>query len=825
MVKQSRPQIRRKRSQSSLIDSSSLSQALLHSTGAGIYIAQHGKIVYFSPLAEEFSGYSNKEILGIFSMDLVHPEDRITVRANAIENLKHPSNNTPFEYRFIRKDGTPMWVLERITSIEFKGKRAVMGSFMDITEKKRMEEALSRSEEKFRTILEGMQDGYFELDLAGNFSYINFTASKVLGYTREELIGKNYRLTTPQDEHSTLFSAFNDVYRTQVPNKAFAHRFLQKSGGILYAESSIDLCRDDSGTIIGFRCVSRDITERRQLEEDLLRSEQRFRTIIERMQDAYYEIDLKGNYCFCNYAVTTTLGFSKAEMVGKNYRSMIPQEDMQGVLRAYNEVYRLAIPNKGFSHKCRRKDGSIVFLESTIDLQTNEAGEVVGFRTVSRDITERKLLEEALKQSEERFRTILEEMEDAYYEVDSAGNFTFVNGSTCRDTGYTRDELIGMNYHKVTFKDDIESVYSVFNHVYTTGEPNKGFSHRMVRKDGGLRFVEAAISLLRNKKGEAAGFRCVSRDVTDRKLLEEELANSEEKYRTILEQMQDAYYEVDLSGNFLFANEATCRNLGIPLAQLIGINYHTLIPEEERATVIDAFNRVYESGIPNSAFAHRVVLSKGAVAFAEVSISPLKDKQGKTIGFRCVSRDVTERKQLEQLLANMATHDFLTELPNRVLLIDRFEIALAQAQRKEYKLAVMSLDLDRFKEVNDTMGHSVGDEVLKQVALKLVSMVRSSDTVARLGGDEFLLLLQEIHDLQDATTIADKIVHSFKEPFTIERKPFYLSASIGIALCPDDGSDLETLMKKSDASMYYSKRRGGCQYRVHCASDRKEFNR
>ena len=436
-----------------------------------------------------------------------------------------------------------------------------------------------------------MQDGYFELDLAGNFTYINFTAGNSLGYSREELMRENYRLVTPPDEHKRLFLAFNEVYRTETPNKAFSHTFLQKDGGILSAESSIDLCRNEKGEIAGFRCFSRDITERRKLEEDLSRSEQRFRTIIERMQDAYYEIDLKGNYTFSNYAMTNTLGYSRAEFVGMNYRLLVPDEDTQTMFSAYNDVYRTGVPNKGLAHKCRRKDGSIVFLESTIDLQTNEVGEVIGFRTVSRDITERKLLEEELVQSEERYRTILEEMEDAYYEVDLAGNFTFVNDSTCRDTGFTRDELIGMNYRKTAFKDDHDLIYGFFNHTYRTAEPNKGFSHRMVRKDGSIRFVEAAISLVKNKRGEA-------------------------------------------------------------------------------------------------------------------------------VGFRCVSRDVTERKQMEQLLADMATHDFLTELPNRVLLIDRFAVALAQAQRKEYKLAIMSLDLDRFKDVNDTMGHSVGDGVLKQVRQK-----------------------------------------------------------------------------------------------------------
>jgi diguanylate cyclase (GGDEF)-like protein/PAS domain S-box-containing protein len=697
MVKQSKLQIKRKNSQQSPAELSSLSQALLQSTGAGIYISQKGKFVYVSQLAEELTGYSRNELLGALSIDLVYPDDRAAVRTRAIENLKHPSNNSPYEFRFIGKSGTPIWIMERVTSIEYAGARAVMGSFMDITEKKRMEETLSYSEEKFRTILERMQDGYFELDLTGNFTFINFTASNSLGYSREELTGKNYRLATPPDEHKKLFLAFNEVYTTEIPNKAFSHTFLEKDGSILNAESSIDLCRNEKGEIVGFRCVSRDITERRKLEEELARSEQRFRTIIERMQDGYYEIDLRGNYTFSNYAMPNTIGYSMPELIGKNYRLFVPQEDIKRVFYAYNEVYRLGIPNKGFSHKFRRKDGAIVFLESTIDLQTNEAGEVIGFRTVSRDITERKLLEEALMQSEERYRTILQEMEDAYYEVDLAGNFTFVNDATCRDTGYSRDELIHMNYRKVILKDDADLVYGAYNHTYRTANPNKGFAHRIVRKDGSMRFVEAAISLVKNKQDEA-------------------------------------------------------------------------------------------------------------------------------VGFRCVSRDVTERKQMEQLLADMATHDFLTELPNRVLLIDRFAVALAQAQRNEYKLAIMSLDLDRFKEVNDTMGHSVGDGVLKQVARKLAETVRSSDTVARLGGDEFLLLLQEIHDLKDATTIADKIVHSLKEPLTVEEHVFYLSASIGIAICPDDGNDLETLMKKSDASMYYSKRHGGSQYKVHSVSDRVEFN-
>lgn len=1078
MAKEVKPAGKRGRGPGKAADLTALSQALLQTTGAGIYIVQNGKFVYVSPLAVRSSRYTKTEMREKYCLDLVHPEDRERVRAKAIESLRNPSSSHPYEYRLIRKKGPPIWVLERVTPIEYQGQRAVMGSFLDITEKKQVEEALSSSEQKYRTILEEMedacyevdlegnyvyvneamcrnlqytreeligknyslvvpaehldmlyqvflkvhetgqpnrgiahkitrkdgltgfaessvtllrnpegepdgflcvgrditrhiwleeelrrseekhrkmleqmQDGYYEVDLAGNFTFANDAACRVLGfpieallgtnfgvltdpaflkpvfsafhevfktgkpnkafankiirrdgstryaessiallknergeavgfscvgrdvterkaleealarseerfrtilermqdsyyeidragnytyvndavlshlgYSREELIGKSYRLTTPEGEHKDAFRAFNEVYRTGLPNGGFSHKVKRKDGNIRYVESSIDLRRDESGEIIGFSSVSRDITERKEMEEALARSEEKYRTIIEQMPDSYYELDLKGRYTFANPALARTFGYSMEELAGEDYRSFVPDDEVQNLFNAYNAVYRTGLPNRGFTHKSRRKDGSIIFLESSIDLIRNAAGQAVGFRTVSRDITERKLLEDDLRQSEERYRAILEEMEDAYYEVAIGGDFIFVNDQTCRDTGYTREELIGVNFRKLTPASEHRAIYGAYLNVFTTGESNKGYAHKIIRKDGSMLYVEAAISLMKDKQGQIIGFRSVSRDVTQRKRLEEDLSASEEKYRTILEQIQDSYYEVDLAGNFLFANEATCRASGKSMEELIGSNYQALIPDDDKMSVYSAFDQVFETGVPNRAFAHRVIMPDKNVGYVEVSISPLKDRDEQTMGFRCLSRDVTTRKQMEQLLADMATHDFLTGLPNRVLLIDRFEVALAQAQRKGYKLAVMSMDLDRFKEVNDTKGHSTGDEILKQVADKLVGLVRSSDTVARLGGDEFLLLLQEIHNLDDAATIADKIINSFKNPFSVGDRQLYISTSIGIALCPDDGTELETLIKKSDDSMYYSKRRGGSQYKVHHAGDPKEFS-
>ncbi|MCX5973325.1 MAG: GGDEF domain-containing protein [Coprothermobacterota bacterium] len=184
-----------------------------------------------------------------------------------------------------------------------------------------------------------------------------------------------------------------------------------------------------------------------------------------------------------------------------------------------------------------------------------------------------------------------------------------------------------------------------------------------------------------------------------------------------------------------------------------------------------------------------------------------------------MNRDITERRQLQQKLEEMATHDFLTGLPNRALLLDRFTIAAALAHRNKAGLAVMSLDLDKFKSINDTLGHDAGDQALKVISTRLTGIIRASDTVARVGGDEFVLVMLETKRMEDATAIAQKILDSFAEPLSIDDHQLHLSTSIGIAIYPEDAEDLETLTKKSDAAMYYSKGHGRNQFKFYGDGD------
>jgi len=923
-------------------DSAEITRGLLQSLGVGLYIVQQGKFVYVNGYFEELSGYPRAELLGKNSLVIVHPDDQDFVRKNAISSLKSTRKPVPYEYRIVKKDGEVIWVSERISPSSYMKNRAAVGSFIDITEHKRLEEALLRTKERYRLVLQEMQDSYFEIDAAGNLLFVNEATCRNLGYSAEELTGMSYRKITPPGDISKVFLTFNQVFTTGEPNKGFLHRILHKNGSITFSETSVSLMKNDRGEPTGFRCVGRDVTERKKLEEALIHSEERYRNILEEMQEAYFEVDLSGKLTFTNDTTLYILGYTKEEFLGTSYTKFMAEEDIELVRLAYNEVFRTGMPNKGFTYKIKRKNGTTVTIETAASLLKNERGKPLGFRCVSRDVTERMLLEEELKRSEENYRTLLEEVQNSYYEIDLKGTITSANDAACHNFGYPREELIGLNYKSYTAPEYRNKLFKIYNTIYRTGEPVQNFCSKLIQKRGAVRFMEISATLLKNKKGESIGFKCMGRDVTERVLLEEALKKSEENYRTLLEETQSSYFELDLNGTITFANDAACRNMGYPKEEAIGLHYKTYTPPEDIKSIREAFNTIYRTGEPindvltrvirkdgsmcfmetsstllrndkgepvgfksvsrdvterkkleealirseerfrtileqiediyieidlegrytfindtfcrnmmytreeaigmeakniihpedrekmyqaylevyntgksNKGIDFRVFRKDGAMGYSENTISPIRDERGRIVGFRSVGRDVTERMRMQQKLSEMATHDFLTGLPNRVLFNDRFEVGIAQAQRHNSILAVMSLDLDKFKNVNDTLGHNVGDLLLKAVGKRLTSIVRSSDTVARVGGDEFLLLLQEINHTEDIIRIADKILVAFSEPFIMEDHSLNISTSIGIAVYPEDGANLETLMKNSDTAMYNAKKAGRSCYRMY----------
>lgn len=636
-----------------LIESENKYRSILEDISEGYWEADlDGNVTSFNNAICRLLDCSDEEIAGSNYQAFLSAEEINKLREAFFQGDQHNTVLRNLQFQITAKNGSKKFIEASIfPRLDDKGEIiGVRGVSHDITERSQMEEALRRSEEKYRTIMNEMQDNYLEVDLAGNYTYVNDALCQGLGYTMDEIIGRGYKFSVTSDYAEKIYTAFNQVYQTGQPIKNFNYEYACKDGSTGIGELSIFPVRNEKGEIIGFRAVSRDVTERVRMEEALRKSEEKYRTILESMEESYYENDLAGNLTFFNDALCSHLGYSKAEMIGMNYKAYTPPEEVQRVFKIYDNVYRTGKPNKSYIAKHVTKDGMITIAEVSAIPLRNESREIVGFRGIARNVTKRLQMEEALRQSEERYRTVLEDMEDAYFELDLAGRFTFFNNAMCRQLGYSREELMGMDYKVYTPAENVKKGIEAFNKIYRTGEPLRAFPLERLRKDGTRVFAECSAFPLRNEKGDITGFRGIVRDVTTRMRMEKSLMQSEEKYRSVLEHMEEAYSEVDLAGNFTFFNNALIKHLGYTREELLGMNYKVYTSPENVKQVFQAYNQVYKTGEPIKLLAIEETRKDGKQMVAEISVSPLRDETGKTIGFREVSRDISERVQITEAL-------------------------------------------------------------------------------------------------------------------------------------------------------------------------------
>jgi len=266
--------------------------------------------------------------------------------------------------------------------------------------------------------------------------------------------------------------------------------------------------------------------------------------------------------------------------------------------------------------------------------------------------TKQEQLTGAATEAERRHRTIMDEIPEAYFAVDLTGNFIFANDSMCRLLGYSREELMSTACKDHITEETYDSLYKVFDEAFHAKAAIKDFHCQVIRKDGAVGVAEVSAYPLKDGDGEVVGFRCIGRDVTDHFRTEQALKESAERYRVALDEIDEIYFEVDLCGNFTYVNDAACRQLGLVKKDIIGTNYRSFIPEGEIEDVYQTWNHVYRTGESITSF-HSINITRHGVAIhLEDSINPVRNGDGKIIGFRSVSRDVTERKcQTEKLAA------------------------------------------------------------------------------------------------------------------------------------------------------------------------------
>jgi diguanylate cyclase (GGDEF)-like protein/PAS domain S-box-containing protein len=385
------------------------------------------------------------------------------------------------------------------------------------------------------------------------------------------------------------------------------------------------------------------------------------------------------------------------------------------------------------------------------------------------------------------------------------GKFVFVNSKFKDCVGYSDDELIGVPALNLVHSEDRERVRKSAVRMLKR-ERSTPYEFRVTTKSGETRWImETVIPIYFEGEQEVLGNYM---DVSENKRAEGILREREERYRTILENIEDGYYELDTAGRFVFFNDSCRKILGYDKDELMGMNCRDFTDKENWEDVQCIFQNVLSALKPDRLQDWIIARKDGFKRHIEASLTPIHGEEGKAVGIRGIIRDVTERKKAEDTITFMAYHDALTGLPNRILFNDRMSLTLAQALRNEQKFVLMMLDLDKFKEINDKMGHEAGDQLLQGVANRLRSRLRKGDTVARMGGDEFMLLFPDIKETDDGFIIAQKIVESFRRPFNFGSHELYVTTSVGVAIYPDDGADFDSLKKHADAAMYNAKMNG-----------------
>jgi PAS domain S-box-containing protein len=506
---------------------------------------------------------------------------------------------------------------------------------------------------KDETIIENIRDGYFEVDLAGNYTFFNKSICEMHGYSREELMGMNNRQYTDEENARKSFEAFNKIYRTGTLGSIFDYEIIRKDGTKRQLEVSASLKTDESGNPAGFYGTARDITERKKAEETIHQSEERYRTILDEMEEVYFEVDIAGNFTFLNDAVCRLLIYPKEELLGKSFRIHVHKDDIPILYEAFGRIYTTGRTVRDICYRAVRSDGSIRFAEIAGLPLLNRKGELIGFRGIGQEINRRIQMEETLRQSEEKYRTIIENIQDGYFELDLSGSLTFFNESICKIHGYSREELMGMNHRQFADKENSIKAFEAFNKIYNTGISNNLFDYEIIRKDGTRRQVEISASLIKDSAGNPIGFRGTTRDVTERKKMEEMLRQSEERYRTILDETEDAYFEVDIKGNITFLNDAICRLLRYPKEELLGKSFRVHVAEEDLHIVYDAFTIIFSTGKPVRDIRYKAVRRDGTTGYAEMTGFPLRNRNGEMIGFRGVGREITERIMAEEEKARL----------------------------------------------------------------------------------------------------------------------------------------------------------------------------
>jgi len=723
---------------------------------------------------------------------------------------------------------------------------ASIGQFV---QRKQAEEVLRESEERFRNLTELSSDWYWEQDENFRFTMFSDNLHRSLGSAAESLLGKTrWELPDPSTSDAE-WAAHRAVLDAHQPFRDWQWQRVDEHGNLKIASISGTPILDAHGRFRGYRGIGRDITDSKRREEDL----RRFRASMDMSDDMILLVDRKTmRFIDINEAVTRNLGYTRAELLSMTPDQILPMSLAQ-LEAAYDEMIATGA-TQAMRSAYRCKDGQTLPFESR--RRVMPSGDDWIIVATARDIRERIAQEEALRMSNERFDMAVRATNDVIWDWNLETDEIWWNENYTNVFGIPREsvERSIQSWYQGIHPDDQGRVIAGVHRVIGGGGENWSDEYRFRRQDGGWVHVLDRGQVIRDDSGRAVRMIGAMADISSRKQAEERIHNQAMRQRLIAEFGQQAFASTDVDDVVKRAVELVSVSLAADHCSVLELDREgkQLLPKAASGWPEELQSRPSVSIRPGGRLEY-VLSRREPLIIDDLSTdtrfpeSPPLRKLGVRSGIQVpifgtagtfgilsaharavrhfgpddasflqsvanILAVAIERKNAQDRLERLAQFDSLTGLPNRHLFHDRLLKTMAHARRSGQPMAVLFIDLDRFKLVNDTQGHSAGDKLLQEAATRLLQCVRSGDTVGRFGGDEFGAIVSDLAKPGDAGVVAQKVLDALAQPFKLDAHDIYVSASIGITLFPADGDNPEALVMNADTAMYRAKEQGRNTY-------------
>jgi len=749
-----------------------------------------------------------EQIYGKTPYEVMPPD--VTAFLRPIIKRAQEGENVDYERVGVSVDGQRRWMHGRIApDVDGTGKvRGLYCTEYDIHDLKLTEQALATREEQLRLFTDNIPEPVVYVDQAGKYTFVNDAFLRMVGLDREDAIGKSKEEVLGPEVSEAQRPYFERASKGE--SVTYERAGTDANGKALWLRNRIVPDFRFDGTIKGYYTVWHDITDLKQAQDALAARESQLRAIMDGVPAPVAYIDRDERCQYVNRTFLHYFGLSAEKVTELRLRDVVGH----GIYQSAQVMLSRALRGEStsFDRLVPGANGIRRWMTIRVVPDMSAGRDIAGAFVLMNDIHGLKQAQEALRASEAELRLIMDNVPARVAYIDRDFRFRFLNRHNEEWLSESRKELTGRRIGEVVGEARGRQLQPLLTRVLA-GE-TVSTEQLLVQPNGEQRWESVHFAPNRDSEGNVIGIYAVHTDIHDQKRNEEALRRANWMLSSHINNTPLAVLEWDRDFQLVRWSPQAEHIFGWRAEEVLGmpLTGSQVTHESDRDQVIALMNKLMSGEEPRATVLTRNYRKDGETIWCEWYHSCLLDEHGRIVSILSFVQDVSARIRAEERLQYLATRDALTGLPNRVLLQERLTQAIAKGRRVGQRVGVLFIDLDRFKNVNDTLGHRIGDELLKRVTAALSHALREADLLARLGGDEFMVIVEDFAEPEVLGRIATKLQEAISQPFDVEDHDIYVTSSIGISVYPDDGDAPEELLKHADVAMYRSKELGRNTY-------------